>query len=844
MKRGNAVTVGIIWSAVIFLFSSQAFGSLSVGPPFTVASWANASSVGFHNCNMAYGDGVYAFLYVDRSSGNDRVSISFVNAANGAVTGPFILDAITGTGHGLVSIAYDSTNKHFGALWCQVKDSSHSELLFRYVCKDGSMGTRFVASTAFPLMPSGSSITWAPNLGKYVAVFEYYNGSEWDLQAMSFTGNGTLRTYSATLDSMSGPPPSISSIEKSQFGGPDSFGPRIASDGSGVGVIYHTNTLHYVYLTSGLAIQYGPASITSVSCQQYSFAYNSTNSEFSLLWAKQVQNAAGILFSRLGPSGLLASSAPVPTCYQSAIPSLAWDGSKYIASWHESDGLNWYHRAATLDSSGNIEQGSLITIPFTGGSDTCMVAAYEPNKYIIGRRYGYSVIEARLASTQIMLTTTAIPSDGGRVDPADMTGPYTLGEKVTVTENPSSGWTFSFWSGDIADATYPDYPDLTRIKVTMDRAKAIVANFTNPSWPRMTVAVSPPSSGNATVNGQSSAQAAAGISMNLWTAANTGFIFNSWRNAVGALIGTLPMNRANTYNMPSLDTTVYATFDTAYSVTTTGSPMEGGTVAPTGALWYVANAQVAFTAGAYTGYTFSGWTINGVDAGNANPILVTIDNNKTIYANFTYNGGGTTYTLTTSYTPTDAGTVSPSGTTSYPVGSNVKVTASPLTGYALDSWSGDASGNTNPVTINMSANKIVTANFKKYTGNLQPAITNFKQLSSITKSKASFSLDFTDGDANLSGGAVNLTYQYKSKQKPYSATYTIPAKITSITGTTSGTISFSTKFKSLSARLKSFWMQVNINDKAALKSNTLDLVAKKTMSKRITSRGDDMEPEQ
>ncbi len=68
-----------------------------------------------------------------------------------------------------------------------------------------------------------------------------------------------------------------------------------------------------------------------------------------------------------------------------------------------------------------------------------------------------------------------------------------------------------------------------------------------------------------------------------------------------------------------------------------------------------------------------------------------------------------THDLTVNVSPAGAGTTSPSGTTARAEGSVVTVTATPNTGYAFSSWSGDCSGPTCSVT--MDSDKTVTANF-------------------------------------------------------------------------------------------------------------------------------------
>ncbi|NWG32797.1 MAG: hypothetical protein HXY42_00005 [Chloroflexi bacterium] len=82
-----------------------------------------------------------------------------------------------------------------------------------------------------------------------------------------------------------------------------------------------------------------------------------------------------------------------------------------------------------------------------------------------------------------------------------------------------------------------------------------------------------------------------------------------------------------------------------------------------------------------------------------------------VFKDFTL--GAACYTLTTNVSPAGSGSVNAPAQTctgGYTAGSVVQLTAVPGTGYAFSSWSGDASGTGNPVTIVMNGNKTVTAN--------------------------------------------------------------------------------------------------------------------------------------
>ena len=85
----------------------------------------------------------------------------------------------------------------------------------------------------------------------------------------------------------------------------------------------------------------------------------------------------------------------------------------------------------------------------------------------------------------------------------------------------------------------------------------------------------------------------------------------------------------------------------------------------------------------------------------------------TYFKSFTLNAA--CYTLTTNVNPAGSGTVNAPTETcggGYTAGSVVQLTAVPGTGYAFSSWSGNASGTNNPVSVAMDGNKSVTANMR------------------------------------------------------------------------------------------------------------------------------------
>jgi uncharacterized repeat protein (TIGR02543 family) len=144
-----------------------------------------------------------------------------------------------------------------------------------------------------------------------------------------------------------------------------------------------------------------------------------------------------------------------------------------------------------------------------------------------------------------------------------------------------------------------------------------------------------------------------------------------------------------------------------YSLTTNAT--NGVAAANPAQAAYNSGSSVQLTATPNTGYVFTGWS--GDASGSANPLTVVMNGNKNITANF----AATAFTL--NVTAVNGTVAKNPNSATYNSGSVVQLTATPNTGYAFTGWSGDATGNTNPLNVTMNANKNITASFT-----LTPAI--------------------------------------------------------------------------------------------------------------------------
>ena len=102
---------------------------------------------------------------------------------------------------------------------------------------------------------------------------------------------------------------------------------------------------------------------------------------------------------------------------------------------------------------------------------------------------------------------------------------------------------------------------------------------------------------------------------------------------------------------------------------------------------------------------FNNWS--GDLTGNTNPASIAMTSNKLVTANFTQIP---TYTLQVNTSGIGEVLLSPAGGV-YASGTTVTLTANPVLGSSFLGWGGDASGTASVTTIQMSANKTVTASF-------------------------------------------------------------------------------------------------------------------------------------
>jgi uncharacterized repeat protein (TIGR02543 family) len=228
------------------------------------------------------------------------------------------------------------------------------------------------------------------------------------------------------------------------------------------------------------------------------------------------------------------------------------------------------------------------------------------------------VITATFTQAQYSLSVYVV--GGGSVSKSPDQSSYASGSIVTLTATPSSGWSFSGWSGNFSGSANP-------AQITMNNPKVVIATFTqNPIYYSLSVTVV--GTGCSVTKNPNSATYLSGTIINLTPVAASGWVFSGWS-------GDLSGNANPATITMTTDKVVTATFTQNpiyYSLTVNVVGYGSVTKSPSLAT-YTSGTTVTLTPNGVSGWSFSGWS--GDLTGSANPATVTMTSNKVITATFT-----------------------------------------------------------------------------------------------------------------------------------------------------------------------------------------------------------------
>jgi uncharacterized repeat protein (TIGR02543 family) len=283
-------------------------------------------------------------------------------------------------------------------------------------------------------------------------------------------------------------------------------------------------------------------------------------------------------------------------------------------------------------------------------------------------------------------------SGNGNVSRSPSTAIYNAGTIVTLTAIPSSGWSFSAWSGDLTGSVNP-------VTITMDRNKSIHAIFSINACSIDASVLD----GHGTVNPANQiVDYGSDASINI--AANTGYHITGLTDNGSAVTFSNPYVISNVTSDHIIEvTTVINTYNIIVSSGANGSINPSGTVTAS-----YGDSQT-FAISTALGFHVCDVVVDGSPIG---PVSSYTFNNLASNHNLSAAFAADQYDLTV--TTTGNGSVNKGPDQAhYNYGDAVTLTAVPSSGWSFSGWSGDLSGETNPVTVTMDGNKNITATFSQ-----------------------------------------------------------------------------------------------------------------------------------
>jgi uncharacterized repeat protein (TIGR02543 family) len=261
---------------------------------------------------------------------------------------------------------------------------------------------------------------------------------------------------------------------------------------------------------------------------------------------------------------------------------------------------------------------------------------------------------------------------------------YPDGTEVTLTAVPADGWIFAGWGDDLSGEENP-----TTLAMTDDIT--VTATFAPPYELVVNLV------GAGTVEKEPDQAAYLdGDEVMLTAVPADGWIFAGWGDDLSG------EENPTTLTMTG-DITVTATFAPPYELVV-NLVGEGTVQKEPDQAAYLDGDEVTLTAMPADGWAFGGWS--GDLQGAENPTVLTIGEDAEVTATFFRQ-----YELIVNLVGRGAVQKIPDKD-AYLDGDEVTLTAEPADGWAFSGWSGDASGDDNPLLVKMTANRKITASFR------------------------------------------------------------------------------------------------------------------------------------
>jgi len=283
--------------------------------------------------------------------------------------------------------------------------------------------------------------------------------------------------------------------------------------------------------------------------------------------------------------------------------------------------------------------------------------------------------------------------DGTVTSPGEGSFSYADGTSVPVVATADAGYHFADWTGTAVDAGQVDDPSSASTSVTVDGDYTLVASFASNGPNQYTVTVNSTAGGSTDQDGTHTVNDGDTLVIN--PTPNTGYNFGGWTGGASGSANPLTVTVTS-------DMTITANF-AANQYTVTVSSTAGGSTDQDGSHTVNHGDTLVINPTPNTGYNFGGWT--GGASGSANPLTVTVTADMTITANFAINQ----YTVTVSSTA--GGSTDQDGSHTVNHGDTLVINPTPNAAHHFVGWTGGASGSDDPLTVTVTSDLAITANF-------------------------------------------------------------------------------------------------------------------------------------
>lgn len=294
------------------------------------------------------------------------------------------------------------------------------------------------------------------------------------------------------------------------------------------------------------------------------------------------------------------------------------------------------------------------------------------------------------------ITTSVTPENGGSISVSPKQTSYEEDSEVTILAEPSDGYTFIRWEGDLSGSAMSN-------TLTIDSDKSVTAVFGKETY---TLIIERAGNGEILMGEESPAaapesmQVESGTSVYLTARPNEGHVFSGW---TGAMTGTTnPISISVSGN-----TKITGNFTEEGRLTINGSvsPENSGKVSISPLKdSYDPEESVSLKAVPAEGYRFVKWS--GDVTGPFDSVSVVMDGNKLYTAEFE----PIPHTITV--TINGKGAVLPASPIAVNHFETETLKATPANGYRFAGWEGDASGTESAIEIYVDSDKELTALFE------------------------------------------------------------------------------------------------------------------------------------